>query len=162
VGYRIPSQIMALADKVMLAATPGLRAPRSVRDGESDPRIESAPDRSSLMSMVASSVRDIRSVSGAGRVAVICADATVDDVSAALTAAGVSHGSARTTGLDNDVSIVPASVAKGLEIDNVVVVEPAEIVADDPQGLRLLYVCLTRSTQTLTVLHHAPLPAAMH
>ncbi|MGA0864184.1 MAG: HelD family protein [Ilumatobacteraceae bacterium] len=161
VGYRIPSQIMALADKVMLAATPGLRAPRSVRDGESDPRVESAPDRSSLMSMVAGSVRDIRSVPGAGRVAVICADATVDDVSAALTAAGVSHGSARTTGLDNDVSIVPASVAKGLEIDNVVVVEPAEIVADDPQGLRLLYVCLTRSTQTLTVLHHAPLPAAM-
>lgn len=161
VGYRIPSQIMKLADKVMLAATPGLRAPRSVRDGDSDPRIEAAGDRSAMLATVSTIVRDIRAVSGAGRVAVICADGTVDEVSAALTSAGVTHGSARTTGLDNDVSIVPASVAKGLEIDNVVVVEPAEIVADDPQGLRLLYVCLTRSTQTLSVVHHAPLPDAM-
>ncbi len=161
VGYRIPSQIMALADKVMHAATPGLRAPRSVRDGDSDPRVERCNDRVSLLSAVARTVKDQRATPGGGRVAVICSDATVDDVSAALTAAGVDHGSARATGLDSDVSIVPASVVKGLEIDNVVVVEPAEIVADDPQGLRLLYVCLTRSTQTLTVLHHAPLPDAM-
>ena len=32
VGYRIPAQIMALANQVMLAATPTLRAPTSVRE----------------------------------------------------------------------------------------------------------------------------------
>ena len=32
VGYRIPAQIMQLADRVMHAATPGLRPPEPVRD----------------------------------------------------------------------------------------------------------------------------------
>ena len=50
---------------------------------------------------------------------------------------------------------------KGLEIDQVVVVEPARIVELDPQGLRLLYVALTRSTRALTVVHGLDLPAAM-
>ena len=34
VGYRIPAQIMALANQVMLAATPTLRAPTSVRQSD--------------------------------------------------------------------------------------------------------------------------------
>jgi DNA helicase IV len=50
---------------------------------------------------------------------------------------------------------------KGLELDGVVVVEPAAIVAAQDQGLRALYVALTRSTQRLTVVHHRELPAAM-
>ena len=41
VGYRIPAQIMQLADGVMHAATPGLRSPRSVRDGDALPEIVS-------------------------------------------------------------------------------------------------------------------------
>jgi len=53
------------------------------------------------------------------------------------------------------------SVVKGLELDGVVVVEPAEIVATNQHGLRLLYVALTRSTQRLTVVHAAELPASM-
>lgn len=161
VGYRIPAQIMELADNVMRAATPGLRAPRSVREGESGPVITAASTRDELLSKlvaaVASHVKDPTS----GRAAIICADHFVDDVSAALQQAQVSFGRAQASGLDQDLSIVPASVAKGLEIDDVFVVEPADIVADDPQGLRLLYVCLTRSTHSLTVLHHAPLPDAM-
>jgi DNA helicase IV len=59
------------------------------------------------------------------------------------------------------LSIVPASLAKGLELDDVIVAEPAAIVADDPQGLRLLYVALTRSTRSLAVVHALPLPDAM-
>ena len=53
------------------------------------------------------------------------------------------------------------SVVKGLELDAVVVVEPAEIVGSDEHGLRALYVALTRSTQRLSVVHHQPLPEAM-
>ena len=41
VGYRIPAQIMQLADGVMHAATPGLRSPRSVRDGDALPEVVS-------------------------------------------------------------------------------------------------------------------------
>jgi DNA helicase IV len=56
---------------------------------------------------------------------------------------------------------VPASAAKGLEFDSVVLLEPAEIVAAEPNrvdGLRRLYVVLTRAVSRLTVLHDEPLP----
>lgn len=53
------------------------------------------------------------------------------------------------------------SVVKGLELDGVVVVEPAEIVAEQRFGMRALYVALTRSTRRLTVVHGRDLPAAM-
>lgn len=50
--------------------------------------------------------------------------------------------------------------AKGLEFDHVVVVEPAQIVdeAVEGQGLRELYVALTRPTRSLVVVHARPLP----
>jgi len=159
VGYRIPAEIMVLADRVMNAATPGLRSPRSVRTGGEEPRIVDAGEH--LVSGVVDEVRALASAEGAGRIAVIAAEAHLGAVGAALDAAGIAHGNARTVGLENDVTLVPASVAKGLEIDHVVLVEPSAVVADDPQGLRLLYVCLTRSTRTLSVVHSAPLPAAM-
>jgi DNA helicase IV len=52
-------------------------------------------------------------------------------------------------------------VVKGLELDGVVVVEPAAIVRGEQQGLRALYVALTRSTKRLTIVHSEPLPPAM-
>jgi DNA helicase IV len=61
------------------------------------------------------------------------------------------------------VELVPASVAKGLEFDRVVV-EPASIAAAEPDertGLRRLYVVLTRAVSELTVVHAQPLPAAL-
>ena len=60
--------------------------------------------------------------------------------------------------------LVPASLAKGLEFDHVVLAEPAEIVAGEPDqvtGLRRLYVCLTRAVTSLVVVHAAELPAAL-
>jgi DNA helicase IV len=160
VGYRIPSQIMELADKVMHAATPGLRAPRSVRDGEELPLITKASDTADLLRAVCARASELVA-RGDGRTAVICPDHMVDSVSAALDAASLPHGRAQAAGLDQNLSIVPASVAKGLELDDVIVVEPTDIVSEDPQGLRLLYVTLTRSTRSLTVVHQQPLPDAM-
>jgi hypothetical protein len=53
--------------------------------------------------------------------------------------------------------------AKGLEFDRVVVVEPAAIVEEGEriEGLRALYVALTRATKTLVVVHARPLPAEL-
>nr|WP_235947959.1 hypothetical protein [Candidatus Frankia alpina] len=59
---------------------------------------------------------------------------------------------------------MPASLAKGLEFDQVIAVEPAAIVAGEPHpllGLRRLYVVLTRAVSELTVVHAEPLPAAL-
>lgn len=159
VGYRIPSQIMELADKVMLAATPGLRAPRSVRDGDELPLIISAESQGRMFDAVIDRAKELSTRDG--RAAIICPDEMVDAMSEALTAANMKHGRAQAAGLDQGLSIVPASLAKGLELDDTIVVEPAAIVADDAQGLRLLYVTLTRSTRSLTVVHHLALPEAM-
>jgi len=58
------------------------------------------------------------------------------------------------------VPVLAPREAKGLEFDHVVVVEPALIAAHE-QGLRELYVALTRPTKTLAVVHARPLPAAL-
>jgi DNA helicase IV len=160
VGYRIPAQIMELADKVMLAATPGLRAPRSVREGDEGPAIIPVASDASLVDAVVACAADV-TARGGGRAAIICAEDSIEAISQALNSAGIKHGLARAAGLDQDLSIVPATMAKGLELDDVIVVEPAAVVAEDPQGLRLLYVTLTRSTRSLSIVHKQPLPNAM-
>ena len=62
---------------------------------------------------------------------------------------------------DGRVSVLPATVAKGLEYDHVIVVEPADIVDAEPRGLHRLYVVLTRAVSRLDVLHARPLPGAL-
>ena len=161
VGYRIPAQIMELADRVMHAATPQLRSPRAVRVGDARPSIVRAPSAAELGAAAAEATAKMTAELTSGNVAVIVPDALVEEISGALTAAGIEHGRATRTGLDDPVTVVPVSVVKGLELDGVVVVEPARIVSDEVQGLRALYVALTRPTQRLTVVHAADLPAAM-
>ena len=101
-----------------------------------------------------------------GSVGVIASDASVTVVSKALQDKGIEHGVLGQDhgDIDHQVDVVPASVAKGLEFDRVVVVEPAEIAAAEPDartGLRRLYVVLTRAVSALTVVHAQPLPAEL-
>ena len=156
VGYRIPGQIMELANKVMAVATPTLRAPQSVRVGDEMPVIRRADG--TLGSAVADEVRSITEALPNASLGVVAPDSMIDDLSEHLTAAGVNHGTATRTGLDEGVTLVPVSVVKGLELDAVVVVEPARIVADDEHGMRSLYVALTRPTQRLSIVHADELP----
>jgi superfamily I DNA/RNA helicase len=95
---------------------------------------------------------------GEGNVAVVAPESLVDELGAALEAAGVDHGRAASGGLGAQVTLVPVRLVKGLELDSVVVVEPARIVAEEPQGMRSLYVALTRATRRLTVVHAEALP----
>jgi DNA helicase IV len=160
VGYRIPAQIMTLANQVMLAATPTLRAPTSVRQSDDHPEfVHTTPDH--LLAAVAEATRKLTVEITDGTIAVVAPDSMVDRVSHALGDAGIDHGRATRTGLEMGVTVVPVSVVKGLELDGVVVVEPASIVAEEQQGLRALYVALTRSTRQLTIVHADALPAAM-
>ena len=161
VGYRIPDRIMELANKVMMAATPTLRAPISVRAGDEHPEFVQAPDAAQLFVSVADATATMRAELGDASIAVVAPDAMVERVSAALTAAGIDHARATRSGLQTGITVVPVSVVKGLELDGVVVVEPAAIVAAEQQGLRALYVALTRSTRRLTIVHAEPLPPSM-
>ncbi len=158
VGYRIPGQIMELANKVMAAATPSLRAPESVRVGDAEPTFVRADTTTGLGPAVAGEVRALSAAVPAASLGVIAPDSMIDELSEHLTAAGISHGTATRTGLDDGVTIVPVSVIKGLELDAVIVVEPARIVADHEHGMRSLYVALTRPTQRLSIVHADELP----
>jgi hypothetical protein len=96
-------------------------------------------------------------------------DASVRSVAAELSAAGIGYallGEAPSTEgveteFDEHLDLVPATLAKGLEFDHVVLLEPAAIVSGEPTrvtGLRRLYVCLTRAVTSLVVLHREALP----
>ncbi|MCB1000772.1 MAG: ATP-binding domain-containing protein [Acidimicrobiales bacterium] len=161
VGYRIPDRIMELANRVMMAATPTLRAPVSVRAGDERPEFVEVAGGAPIGDAVAAATRAMAAGLPNGSIAVVVPDAMVDGVSEALTGAGVDHGRATRSGLSAPVTVVPVSVVKGLELDGVVVVEPAAIVAGEQQGLRALYVALTRSTRRLTIVHAQPLPESM-
>ncbi|MEI2649716.1 MAG: ATP-binding domain-containing protein [Dermatophilaceae bacterium] len=120
-------------------------------------------------------VADVQEASAKlGSIGVICADADVAGLAAALGGAGIrhtvlgGHASATEAGRGRDeaerVAIVPAVEAKGLEFDRVIVVEPAAIAeteADHRTGLRRLYVVLTRAVSALTVVHARPLPVEL-
>jgi DNA helicase IV len=157
VGYRIPQQIMNLANRVMAAAAPGLRAPESVRDGDADPRIISTDDLCTAVAKEASRLSD--ELAG-GSIAVVATDDRCDELSDALNRNGIAHGRAA-AGLGKGITVVPVSVVKGLELDGVIVVEPTDIVEASDRGLRSLFVALTRSTRRLSVVHARSLPESM-
>ena len=158
VGYRIPSQIMTLANRVMEAATPGLRAPESVRIGDAEPQIERVEE---LHLGVIAEVDRLRTDLPTASIAIVAPDDLCDDLSEALLAAGHPHGRAATAGLDELLTVVPVSVVKGLELDAVIVAEPSHIVRDQEHGLRALYVALTRPTQRLSIVHTDDLPDSL-
>ena len=152
---------MELANRVMEAANPGLRAPRAVREGVAGPTIAAVSEPSLLIEEIISRTREMVELVNGGNVAVVVPDRMADEVSRRFSEAALIHGRASTTALDQSVTIVPVSVVKGLELDGVVVVEPADIVEAEIQGMRSLYVALTRATQRLTVVHARALPDAM-
>jgi DNA helicase IV len=163
VGYRIPAQILEVAIPVMEAATPGLRVPRSVRIGDAAPRFvrSEVATQGEVLRTAVKELQDLSLELAGGSVAAVVPDGLSQAFSDALDAQGVSHGKVGTSGLDTPITVVPISLVKGLELDGVVVVEPAHIVAEDPHGMRALYVALTRSTQRLTVVYSQPLPAPL-
>jgi DNA helicase IV len=161
VGYRIPDAIMQLANKVMMAATPGLRAPTSVRAGDERPEFVRVDEPSQLHAALVRATREMAEQMPGASLAVVADDPMVDPICAAFREAGIDHGKATRSGLSTGVTVVPVTVVKGLELDGVIVVEPAAIVEGEQQGLRALYVALTRSTKRLTVVHARDLPDAM-
>jgi DNA helicase IV len=161
IGYRLPAPNMALAARVLREAAPDITPPTSIREDGDPPRVLRAATATALGDAVVDAVRVEQEAIAPGNVAVICPASLVEEVSVALADAGIDHGRATRHGLDNQVTVVPVSLVKGLELDASVVVEPAAIVDEEPQGLRSLYVALTRATKRLAVVHARELPAAL-
>jgi DNA helicase IV len=160
VGYRVPGPIMDLASKVLRLAAPGLQPPTSIRHVGDEPIITRTDDRELDLDVVDSVRRELKAV-GSGNVAVVVPGSLADRLDAALTDAGVEHGRATRQGLDKQVTIVPTSLVKGLELDSVIVVEPAAILREEVRGPQALYVSLTRSTKRLSIVHTGDLPEVL-
>jgi len=160
VNYRTPGQVMALAARVLAEAAPGLRPPRSVRSTGEAPVLRSVAAGRLVEEAVRIAAAELADADE-GTVAVIATPATAAVIADAVAAAGLAGGHVERTGLKERLTIIPVGMVKGLEFDSVVVVEPADLVAGSPQGLRALYVALTRATRRVTVLHEEPLPAVL-
>ncbi len=160
IGYRLPGPNMVLAAKVLALAAPDLKPPSSVRQNGDEPRFVAAPAGGLAAAAVHAAIEE-RDVVDPGSVAVIVPDSLVDAVGAAFDAAGVEFGRAARNGLNSQITLVPVSLVKGLELDAAVVVEPAAILEEEVQGARALYVALTRATKRLALVHERPLPAVL-
>ncbi len=151
-GFRVPEAVVALANRLLPALDVDVPPGESLRrDGWL--AVHDVPD---VLEAVAGEARAALDLDGS--IGVIAGDASVPKVAAALRAAGIEVGD-----VDDEerVTVLAASLAKGLEYDHVIVVEPAEIVAAEPRGLNRLYVVLTRAVSRLAVLHALPLPTPL-
>jgi DNA helicase IV len=137
-AYRVPREIMELALPLLDTIAPDVEPPIAYRTGAGAPRLHPVGQDE----LLAAAYRDAAELPD-GLLAVIAPDALIDQ--------------AATDDLWDGVPLLTPRQAKGLEFDHVIVVEPALIAAQE-QGLRELYVALTRPTKSLTVVHARPLP----
>ncbi|HZB47974.1 MAG TPA: AAA family ATPase [Mycobacteriales bacterium] len=156
-GYRVPGEVLDFANRLLPLIAPGLPAATAVRTDPGSLRVRPV---GTLAEPLAEVVGELGAAPGS--IGVVCADAAVEDVAAALTGAGFPAAVLADDGEEAvRIAVVPATLAKGLEFDAVVVVDPAAIVAAEPRGLHRLYVVLTRAVSTLVVLHRDDLPAPL-
>jgi DNA helicase IV len=160
IGYRLPGPNMALATKVLALAAPDLTPPSSVRQEGDEPRFVEAGPEGVAVAAVEQALLE-RSAVDPGSVAIIVPDSLLGAVGSALEAAGVEFGRAARNGFNSQITLVPVSLVKGLELDASVVVEPAAIMEEEVQGARSLYVALTRATKRLAIVHERPLPEVL-
>jgi hypothetical protein len=180
-GFRVPAAVIDFAARLLPHIATGLTPPTSVRDDPGSLVLTPVPPKAQLPETAAAVRRALRHE---GSVGLIVPDALVRKASRALADGAIGHqvlgddGLAEGTGLDlvaaqvtdqeaqpdARVWVVPATTAKGLEYDHVVVLEPtamAEAEPDERTGLRRLYVVLTRAVSGLEVVHSRPLPGPL-
>jgi len=159
IGYRLPGSFLALANRLLELAAPGVAPSRSAR-GDGDPADVHELAPADLVDGVAEHALAL--AREFGTVAVITADGRVDALRHAIEDRGVVLADPGEVAPERPVVVLPAGLAKGLEFDAVIVVEPAEIFEIEPNGVRLLFVALTRAVQHLALAHSRPLPETLH
>ena len=145
-AYRVPREIMALALPLLERIAPEVEPPIAYRVGAEPPRI----------------VRHDSPLAGAHEEAArLAGEEGLLALIAPQSLRGADDGSLFD---ETRLAVLTPREAKGMEFDHVIVVEPALIVEEalEGQGLRELYVALTRPTTTLVVVHARPLPSELN
>lgn len=145
-GYRVPAVIIELANRLLPHLGVSVSPARSTRpDGSVE--LQHTDD-------LTTGVRDAvaKALVEEGMIGVIAPETLIPELERVVPVGG-------------SVELVPDRLAKGLEYDHVIVVEPAAFLDDEPGqqgasdvGLRHLYVALTRAVSRLSVVHSRALP----
>ncbi|MGW4553827.1 HelD family protein [Streptomyces sp. NPDC004365] len=155
-GFRVPTDVITYASRLLPHVAPGLAPVASVRENPGFFQVRAISASGEVVAACAELLRN------EGSTGLIAADARIPVLAEALTAAGIGYlGPGEETTHETRLTLVPASLAKGLEYDYVVLDEPQAVVDGEPDertGLRRLYVALTRAVSGLVVTHAAPLP----
>jgi len=141
-AYRVPREIMSVAVPLLERIAPEVEPPLAYRTGAEPPRVVAADPP-----LAAAFEEAARLAADGGLLALIAPASLRGDGEAALFD-------------ETRIAVLTPREAKGMEFDHVIVVEPALIVEEavEGQGLRELYVALTRPTTTLVLVHARALP----
>jgi DNA helicase IV len=188
-GFRVPEQVIEFAARLLPVAAPQLAPPTSVRQAAGSLGLIQESDIKSWLALLAAEALEYEGSIGiiAADLAVPHLAASLTAASIPFTVLGSEPETESESASEPQqelapqapdaepdgaptprsappparIALVPASLAKGLEYDQVIVVEPTDIAAaeyDHVLGLRRLYVVLTRAVSRLTVLYSRPLP----
>ena len=137
-NYRNAREIFAYAADVIRAEVPDADIPTAVRETGVDPVITSV---------------DAEAVPAAATVAL---EALLGEVEGSIAVIAPARWLGKLKSLAGDpsgrVNVVDPMSTKGLEYDATLIVDPAEITAESPGGVRVLYVALTRAAHRMTIL----------
>jgi DNA helicase IV len=140
-NYRNAREIFTYAADVIRAQVPDADIPEAVRETGVAPVITSVTAQEIPAAAAAAVERLLGEVEGS--IAVISPARWLTSLDPLRSQTG--HSSGR-------VDVVSPMSTKGLEYDATVIVDPAEITAESPGGVRVLYVALTRAAHRMTVL----------
>ncbi|MFD9439303.1 HelD family protein [Streptomyces sp. NPDC060006] len=158
-GFRVPTDVITYASRLLPHIAPGLTPVASVRENPGFFEVRGIGTDTEVVAACEELLRH------EGSVGLIAADVRVPLLAEALAEAGLPHlAPGEETTAAARLTLVPASLAKGLEYDYVVLDEPRAVVDAEPDertGLRRLYVTLTRAVSGLIVTHAAALPTQL-
>jgi DNA helicase IV len=158
VGYRVPKPIMELANRLLPTVAIEVSATESIRTEGDKPRLLRVDDDEVFTSAWnEAAVLAERWVT----VAVIAPESLQEVARERFTSFDPDGDRWRSEHLHSGITLLTPPLAKGLEFDAVVVVEPAGIVAEELHGHRMLYIALTRAVQDLVIVHARDLPAEL-
>lgn len=148
ISYRVPNEFLTIAGTLL---PPGAPAPRGVREAPFPARAIHTDRLGEATAQEASRLAETVK----GSVGIVAPLEHMHTVRAALD----HYADATHAALGAGLNLLDLHVAKGLEFDAIVVVEPEAILRERPDGgVGGLYTALTRATRAMSVIHSEPLP----
>ncbi len=150
-GYRVPQQPMEVAAALLQSISETLSPPIVIRKASTPPSFHSADtDEVELGRFVCERAQQY--ASKGLFLGIVVSDSKLAEVTYELNAEGVSFSLATGGQLSSQINVLTPEFAKGLEFQALLVVDPSGMVQESENGLKALYIALTRTTNHLEVI----------